>query len=69
MANTKKYWKGLEQLENDSSFADSSNNEFAEHLPVTEFLEDKENLGRYNNKKRLFKVFRFWSSSCIISSL
>ena len=54
MANTKKYWKGLEQLDNNASFADASNNEFAEHLPVTEFLEDKENLGDASTTRRDF---------------
>ncbi len=54
MANTKKYWKGLEQLDNDSKFVESSNNEFAEHLPVTEFLEDKDSLGDTSTTRRDF---------------
>jgi MoCo/4Fe-4S cofactor protein with predicted Tat translocation signal len=54
MANTKKYWKGLEQLDDESKFAESTNNEFSEHLPVTEFLEDKENLGDASTTRRDF---------------
>jgi len=54
MANTKKYWKGLEQLDSDTKFVETSNNEFAEHLPVTEFLEDKENLENASTTRRDF---------------
>ena len=54
MANTKKYWKGLEQLDNESKFVESANNEFPEHLPVTEFLEDKENLEGTSTTRRDF---------------
>ena len=54
MANTKKYWKGLEQLDDESKFVESTNNEFAEHLPVTEFLEDKENLEDASTTRRDF---------------
>lgn len=44
MANSTKYWKGLEQLDNDSSFVEANKNEFAEDLPVADFLQDKETL-------------------------
>ena len=54
MANTKKYWKGLEQLDNDSKFVESSNNEFAEQLPVTEFLGNKEELEDATTTRRDF---------------
>ncbi len=54
MANTKKYWKGLEQLDNESKFVESSNNEFAEQLPVTEFLGNKEELEDATTTRRDF---------------
>ncbi len=54
MANTKKYWKGLEQLDNDSKFVESSNDEFAEQLPVTEFLGNKEDLEDATTTRRDF---------------
>ena len=44
MANSTKYWKGLEQLENDSSFVEANKNEFSEELPVADFLQDQESL-------------------------
>ncbi len=37
---TKKYWKGLTELNNSAEFIESSNNEFAEKLPVDELLND-----------------------------
>jgi MoCo/4Fe-4S cofactor protein with predicted Tat translocation signal len=54
MANTKKYWKGLEQLDKESTFVESSNNEFAEQLPVTEFLGNKEDLEDATTTRRDF---------------
>jgi len=35
---TKKYWKGLEDLNNDPSFIKSAQNEFAEEIPLDKFL-------------------------------
>lgn len=44
MANLKKYWKGLEQLDETKAFQELSKNEFPEHIPVDEFLSNKETL-------------------------
>ena len=54
MANSTKYWKGLEQLENDSSFLEANQNEFAEDLPVVDFLQDKETLQESTTTRRDF---------------
>ena len=54
MANSTKYWKGLEQLDNDSSFVDANKNEFAEDLPVADFLQDKETLEGGSTSRRDF---------------
>lgn len=54
MANSTKYWKGLEQLDNDSSFVEASKNEFPEQLPVTDFLQDKETLSEGTTTRRDF---------------
>ncbi len=35
MKQTKKYWKGLEQLNNTESFKEKANKEFAEYLPIS----------------------------------
>lgn len=38
MANQKKYWKGLEELTESPGFVKAKNKEFAEEVPVDEFL-------------------------------
>src|SRR5215510_3653669 len=38
---SKKYWKGVEELRNDAEFVKLKNNEFAEHLPLDEIVEEK----------------------------
>lgn len=38
MAKTKTYWKGIEELEKNPEFVQSSQNEFKDALPVDEFL-------------------------------
>lgn len=40
MGKTKKYWTGLAELDNTPEFVESSKNEFAEDLPVADFLSD-----------------------------
>ena len=37
----KKYWKGVEELQNDPEFVRLKNNEFFEHLPVDELISNK----------------------------
>ena len=37
----KKYWKGVEELRNDPEFVRLRDNEFFEHLPVDEVLQNK----------------------------
>ena len=48
---TKKYWKGLEELNNSPEFVQNANNEFAEQIPVEKFLGD-ENLTENNGTNR-----------------
>ena len=38
MTMSKKYWKGLPELNNSEDFLQNKNNEFAETLPMEEFL-------------------------------
>ncbi|MBL4593951.1 MAG: TAT-variant-translocated molybdopterin oxidoreductase, partial [Flavobacteriales bacterium] len=54
MANSKKYWKGLEQLNETPQFLEASNKEFAEHVPVEEFLGDKDSLEDATTTRRDF---------------
>ena len=38
MSNKKRYWKGLEDLNNSPSFIKSAQQEFAEEVPAENFL-------------------------------
>ena len=40
MESNKKYWKGLEELQNTKEFVEQSKNEFAESLPMEEVLSE-----------------------------
>jgi len=57
MANSTKYWKGLEQLNETTEFQELSKNEFPEDLPVDEFLGDKESLEDASTTRRDFLKF------------
>ena len=57
MKTTKKYWKGLAQLNNDPIVDKLAQNEFVEELPVDQFLGNEENLSSTNNSRRDFLKF------------
>ncbi len=38
---SKRYWKGVEELQNDAEFVRLKNNEFYEHLPLDEVIQKK----------------------------
>ena len=48
---TKKYWKGLEELNNSPEFVQNAQNEFSEQVPVEQFLGDS-NLAEGNGTNR-----------------
>jgi molybdopterin-containing oxidoreductase family iron-sulfur binding subunit len=57
---TKKYWKGLEELNNSPEFVQKAQNEFAEQVPVDAFLSDNnlaENTG--TNRRDFLKFLGF----------
>ena len=56
MSNKKKYWKGLAQLNDDPIAKKFAHNEFAEHLPVDQFLSDKK-LDTPSTSRRDFHKF------------
>ena len=39
MESTKKYWKGLEEINKTPEFVEKNKNEFAESFPIEELLE------------------------------
>jgi molybdopterin-containing oxidoreductase family iron-sulfur binding subunit len=55
MASNKKYWKSVEELNENSSIVDTlKNNEFVEEIPTDEFLGDKNNLEASSTTRRDF---------------
>lgn len=55
MASNKKYWKSVEELNENSSIVESlKQNEFVEKLPTDEFLGDKETLEASSTTRRDF---------------
>lgn len=56
MSNNKIYWRGTEELEKDPSFVKSAEKEFAEELPIEQFLGSKE-LDATNTSRRDFLKF------------
>jgi len=59
MAENKKYWKGIEELEQTSEFVDSSQKEFAEYVPVDEFIGEQETDSSATNRRDFLKVLGF----------
>ena len=54
---TKKYWKGLEELNNSPEFVQNANNEFAEQIPVEDFLGDSKLADNSGTNRRDFLKF------------
>jgi len=54
---TKKYWKGLEELNNSPEFVQNANSEFAEQIPVAEFLGDSKLADNSGTNRRDFLKF------------
>ena len=64
MSNTtKKYWKGLAQLNDDPIVDKLAQNEFVEELPVDKFLGNEQNLSSTNNSRRDFLKFLGFSTA------
>lgn len=54
MSNNKKYWKGVEELNDSPAFQEVKNKEFSEYLPAEDFLGDKNLLENSNTSRRDF---------------
>ncbi len=55
MSSNKKYWKSVEELNENSSIVEAlRNNEFVEEIPTDEFLSDKEALSSSSTTRRDF---------------
>ncbi|AWM13962.1 quinol:cytochrome C oxidoreductase [Flavobacterium sediminis] len=64
MASNKKYWKSVEELNENSSIVETlRNNEFVEQIPVDEFLGNKENLSTAGTTRRDFLKYVGFSTA------
>ena len=64
MASNKKYWKSVEELNENSSIVEAlQSNEFVEQIPVDEFLGDKENLSNSSTTRRDFLKYVGFSTA------
>ena len=70
MSSTKKYWKSVEQLNNDNTVVEHlTNNEFVEPIPTDEFLGDKEGLSNSNTSRRDFlKLVGFSTAAATLAA-
>jgi MoCo/4Fe-4S cofactor protein with predicted Tat translocation signal len=62
MANDKKYWKGLAQLNDETQFVEKHAGEFAEYIPVEEFIGDKNVMETSSHNRRDFLKFLGFST-------
>jgi MoCo/4Fe-4S cofactor protein with predicted Tat translocation signal len=64
MSSNKKYWKSVEELNENSSIVEAlKNNEFVEQIPVEEFLGDKETLANSSTSRRDFLKYVGFSTA------
>ncbi|HTL81610.1 MAG TPA: TAT-variant-translocated molybdopterin oxidoreductase [Bacteroidia bacterium] len=61
MANETKYWKGIAQL-NDEKFVEKHQSEFAEYIPVEEFIGDSAKMESSSTNRRDFLKFLGFST-------
>ena len=59
MADTKKYWKGIEELEQTPEFVESTQKEFTEYVPVEEFIGSAEENSSETSRRDFLKVLGF----------
>ena len=62
MANDTKYWKGISQLTDETKFAEKHSAEFAEYIPVEEFIGDKAKMETSSTNRRDFLKFLGFST-------
>ena len=68
MKTKKKYWKGLAQLNEEPVVNDLINNEFREHLPVNEFLADKEIVSSPTSRRDFLKFLGFTTAAATLAA-
>lgn len=64
----KKYWKGLEELQNDAEFVKQKNNEFQELLPLDEIFHKKSTDPTVTNRRDFLKFMGFGVAAATLAS-
>jgi molybdopterin-containing oxidoreductase family iron-sulfur binding subunit len=62
MANDNKYWKGISQLTDETKFSEKHQGEFAEYIPVEDFIGDKAKMETTSTNRRDFLKFLGFST-------
>ena len=68
MTKAKKYWKGLAELTNDPAIESLKHNEFAEKLPVDEFLSDKKLSDSSTSRRDFLKFLGFSTAAATLAA-
>lgn len=65
---SKKYWKGLPELTDSPEFLEKKNNEFAEPLPMEEFLSGKDADSKGTSRRDFLKVMGFSTAAVALAA-
>ncbi|TND09603.1 MAG: molybdopterin oxidoreductase, iron-sulfur binding subunit [Bacteroidetes bacterium] len=65
MGNEKKYWRGIGQFADEQAYAQAHQNEFAEHVPVDQFLGDNSAMQDAGTSRRDFLKFLGFSAAAV----
>ena len=65
---SKKYWKGLPELTESPEFLQSKNNEFAEPLPIEEFLSGDDANSKGTSRRDFLKVMGFSTAAVALAA-
>lgn len=68
MSMSKKYWKGLSELHNSPEFQTQQKNEFAESLPMEEFLNGNDSETSGTSRRDFLKVMGFSTAAVALAA-
>ena len=68
MSMSKKYWRGLPELHNSPEFQAQSKNEFAESIPMEEFLSSDEAQSNGTSRRDFLKVMGFSTAAVALAA-
>ena len=68
MTMSKKYWKGLPELTDSPEFLQKKNNEFAEALPMEDFLTSDDSTSKGTSRRDFLKVMGFSTAAVALAA-